>query len=382
MELTVAKKDLLRLVSRMQGVAERKSTMPVLANVLMTVDGPDSLRLSATDLYLSLAGKVPAQVTKGGSVAVPAKDMLERVKMMPDGPIHVSTQDNSGTTLKAQGSARRYTLRGMPGDDFPPLPTPSEGTPSLVLDVAILQELIAKTHYSISSDETRAHLNSAKFEWDADVVRMVTTDGHRLSKMEVKVAGRQATADMLIPMKAIQELRRLCDEALADPASKETKDSQAPHVLITQTGPSAFFQTAGMTFGVKLVDAQFPPYAQVIPQSSDKKVRVPRAAFADALRAVSIAASERTGGVKLALTKSTMRITSESPESGDGFDEVPIEYDGPAMTIGFNAKYFLDVLGSLDEEEVILSLSGELDPAVVRPASDRQFLAVVMPMRI
>jgi DNA polymerase-3 subunit beta len=137
-----------------------------------------------------------------------------------------------------------------------------------------------------------------------------------------------------------------------------------------------------MTFGVKLVDAQFPPYAQVIPQSSDKKVRVPRAAFADALRAVSIAASERTGGVKLALVKGTMRITSESPESGDGFDEIPIDYDGPAITIGFNAKYFLDVLGALDEEEIILNLSGELDPAVVRPASERQFLAVVMPMRI
>ena len=150
----------------------------------------------------------------------------------------------------------------------------------------------------------------------------------------------------------------------------------------TQSGPSAFFQSAGVTFSVKLVDAQFPPYAQVIPQSSDKKVRVPRAAFADALRAVSIAASERTGGVKLALAKGTMRIASESPESGDGFDEVPSDYNGPEITIGFNAKYFLDVLGSLEEEDVILGLSGELDPAVVRPASDRQFLAVVMPMRI
>jgi DNA polymerase-3 subunit beta len=379
MELTVAKKDLLRLVSRMQGVAERKSTMPVLSNVLLAVDGPDSLRLAATDLYLSLAGKVPASIVKGGTVAVPAKDMLERVKMMPDGPIHVSTQDNASTTLKAQGSARRYTLRGMPGDDFPPLPSPVEGAPTLALEVAVLQELIAKTHFSISTDETRAHLNSAKFEWDGDVVRMVTTDGHRLSKMEVKVTGRQASSEMLIPLKAIQELRRLCDEALAE-QGKDGKD--APQLQITQSGSSAFFQGGGMTFGVKLVDAQFPPYAQVIPQSSDKKVRVPRAAFADALRAVSIAASERTGGVKLGLSKGTMRITSESPESGDGFDEIPIDYDGQPITIGFNAKYFLDVLGALDEEDIILSLSGELDPAVVRPSSDRQFLAVVMPMRI
>lgn len=137
-----------------------------------------------------------------------------------------------------------------------------------------------------------------------------------------------------------------------------------------------------MTFAVRLVDAQFPPYAQVIPQQSEKLVRVPRAPFADALRAMSVAASERTGGVKLNMTKGSMRITTESPDSGDGFDEVPIEYNGPSITIGFNARYFLDVLGALDEDEVELGLGGELDPAVVKPVGPRQFLAVVMPMRI
>jgi DNA polymerase-3 subunit beta len=200
--------------------------------------------------------------------------------------------------------------------------------------------------------------------------------------MEVKVTGRQASATMLIPLKAIQELRRLCDETTADASKDSVKDAPKPQVQITQSGSSAFFHTGGTTFSVKLVDAQFPPYAQVIPQNSDKNVRVPRAAFADALRAVSIAASERTGGVKVALTKGVMRITSESPDTGDGADEVPIDYDGPAITIGFNARYFLDVLGALDGDEVILCLSGELDPAVVRPANDEQFLAVVMPMRI
>ncbi len=197
---------------------------------------------------------------------------------------------------------------------------------------------------------------------------MVTTDGHRLSKMEVKVSGRQASATMLIPLKAIQELRRLCDEHRRASAKEGTPK---PQLQITQSGSSAFFQGGGMTFTVKLVDAQFPPYSQVIPQQSEKLVRVPRAAFADALRAVSVAASERTGGVKLALTKGTMRITTESPESGDGFDEIPIEYAGPAMTIGFNAKYFLDVLGALDEDEVELGFGGELDPAVVKPGGRR-----------
>jgi DNA polymerase-3 subunit beta len=381
MELTLAKKDLVKLLSRMQGVAERKSTMPILANVLLAVEGPNALRVAATDLYLSIAAKMSADISKGGSVAVSAKDLLERVKMMPEGPIFVATQENAAMTLKAQGTARRYTLRGMPGDDFPPIPLPAEGAPTLALDVAVLAKLIAKTHYSISTDETRAHLNSALFEWDGDLVRMVTTDGHRLSKMEVRVTGRQASATMLIPLKAIQELRRLCDEAAAD-TGKDAKDASKAEIQITQSGSSAFFQTGGTTFSVKLVDAQFPPYSQVIPQSSDKKVHVPRGAFSDALRAVSIAASERTGGVKLALTKGKMRISSESPDTGEGSDEVPIEYSGESITIGFNARYFLDVLGGLEGDEVILGLSGELDPAVIRPASDEQFLAVIMPMRI
>jgi DNA polymerase-3 subunit beta len=382
MELTVPKKDLLKLLTRMQGVAERKSTMPVLSNVLLAIDGPSTLRVAATDLYLALVGRVMVDVSKGGTVAVSAKDLLERVRMMPEGPIHLASQDNATTTIKAAGSARRYTLRGMPGDDFPPLPTPSEGSPSLAIDVDVLQELVAKTHFSISADETRAHLNSALFEWDGDVVRMVTTDGHRLSKMEVKVSGRQASATMLIPLKAIQELRRLSDDIVAEAKDSAKEGTARAQLQITQSGSSAFFQGGGMSFAVRLVDAQFPPYAQVIPPQSEKLVRVPRAPFADALRAVSVAASERTGGVKLGLTKGTMRITTESPESGEGFDEVPIEYAGPNITIGFNAKYFLDVLGALDEDEVQLGLGGELDPAVVRPVGPRQFLAVVMPMRI
>ncbi len=384
MELVVAKKDLLRIATRMQGVAERKSTMPVLSNVLFAADGTSSLRLAATDLYLGLSGKIPAEIGKPGSMALPAKELVDRIKMMPDGPISLSTQESGQTVLKAAGSARRYTLRGMPGKDFPPLPQPAEGAPSLAIEVDVLQELIAKTHFSISTDETRAHLNSALFEWEGDMVRMVTTDGHRLSKMEVKVEGRQASATMLIPLKAIQELRKLCDEV-----ASESQKGDRPQITIVQSGSSAFFQAGSMTFSVKLVDAQFPPYSQVIPQSFAKTVRAPRAAFTDALRAVSIAANERTGGVKLSLQSGTMRISSESPESGEGFDELPVDYAGETISIGFNAKYFLDVLAALTHDEVMLNLSGELDPAVLRPgdagekgAVHRDFLAVIMPMRI
>ena len=226
------------------------------------------------------------------------------------------------TTLKAERHGPPVHTARHAGRRLPPAPHPAEGAPTLALDVACSQELIAKTHFSISTDETRAHLNSALFEWDGDVVRMVTTDGHRLSKMEVKVAGRQASATMLIPLKAMQELRRLCDEALAESAEGGGKDAPKPQLQITQSGSRAFFQGAGMTFSVKLVDAQFPPYAQVIPQNASKKVRVPSAAFADAL-ASRVHRGERADGGREARPRSRGQCVSRaSPlRAGDGFDE-------------------------------------------------------------
>ncbi|WP_437305867.1 DNA polymerase III subunit beta [Sorangium sp. So ce388] len=376
MDLVIPKKDLLRLVARCQGVADKKSAMPALANVLLAAEG-NAVRVAATDLYLGVTGQTHADIKTGGSVAVPARDLLERVKAMPDGPVQITTTEGAHTSLKAVGSPRRYTLPGLPGSEFPQLPAPAQDAPSLELPVEQLALLITRTHFSISTDETRAHVNSALFEWAGDRVRMVTTDGHRLSKMEATVSGSSATATMLIPLKAISELRRLAEEARAE---KET-----PMVAITQSGPNAFFNIAGMQFSVKLVDAQFPPYQQVIPSVTERSVRAPRVAFAEALKAIALAANDRTGGVKLSIAPGTLRITSESPDTGAGFDELPVDYNGPEVTIGFNAKYFLDVLAAIDDEEVVLGISGELDPAVLRPGSEsnqQSYVAVIMPMRI
>jgi DNA polymerase-3 subunit beta len=386
MQVVVSKKDLLRVLGRCQGVADKKSTMPVLGNVLLEVSGPDQLRLAATDLYLAVSGTVKARVDKGGSIAVGARDLFERVKMMPEGQISITTTEGSATTIRAVGSARRYTLHGIPGEEFPALPQVDEGTSLHELGVDALSTLIAGTYFSISTDETRLHLNSALFEWEGDRVRMVTTDGHRLSKMEIQVPGKQATASFLIPLKGVLELKRLCDEVRGESAKggdSEAEDTAT--IKLAQSGPNAFFQLAGFRFSVKLVDAQFPPYSQVIPESTEKAVRIPRLAFADALKAVALAASDRTGGVKLTLENGKVRFESESPESGEGFDEIPIDYDGGTMTVGFNARYFLDVLGSIDDDEIILGVSGELDPAIVKPAEEstkKSYLAVVMPMRI
>jgi DNA polymerase-3 subunit beta len=373
MELTVAKKDLLKLLARVGSVTERRSTMQALSNVLFTAEG-SSLRLFATDNAMAMAGAVGAQVTSPGVVALPAKDLIERVRMMPDGPVSLSTNERSIATLKASVGARRYTVSGLPEVDFPAPPeVPSAGA-TLTIAARDMVDLIAHAAFSVSTDESRPHLNSALVEFDGDVVRMVSTDGHRLTKAEITNGAGSAKATLLVPLKAVLELRRVCDDLLSDAGADAT-------LAITTSGSTAFFTAGSLVFSVKLVEAQFPPYAQVIPKQASRNVRASRAALADALRAVAIAASEKTGGVRLLLGEGVVRIASESP-GGEGFDELPVDYSGSPVQVGLNGKYLLDVLACLSEDEVSVDLNGELDPIVVKPSGDRSFLAVVMPMRI
>lgn len=378
MDVTLPKKDLLRLFGRTQGVADKKSTMPILSNVLVTADKDGTLRASATDLFMAVSTTSPAEVRSTGTVAVPAKELIERLKAMPEGPVQISSTEGATVLIKAVGAKREFRLRGMPGEDFPALPKPDAKATEISIQANTLADLIARTQFSISADETRPHLNSALLEWDGDTIRMVTTDGHRLSKYEVaSESGQKASFTLLIPLKGIVELRRLCDELKGDKSDREG----APLKLL-RGGPNVFFATNDSTLAIKLVDAQFPPYQQVIPQRTESSVRVGRAAFLDVLRAMSVAASERTGSVKLGLSNGTMRVTSENPDSGDALDEIPIDYAGADMTIGFNVRYILDALGALDEDEIKLGLSGELDPVMIEPFSSRRYVAIVMPMRI
>ncbi len=372
MQIVVNKREFLRVLGRCHAVADKKSTMPVLGNVLLeTTD--KTVRLAATDLVLAVSGEVEAEIKRRGSVALGAKDLFDRVRMMPEGDIALEVGEGSQTTIKAVGGARRYTINGVPGAEFPPLPEPESGA-RIELDVATMLRLISATHFSISTDETRIHLSSALFEVEGETVRMVTTDGHRLSKIEMSASGNAASEKMLIPLKGILELRRLCDDALTSGESNRVK--------IIKSGANAHFEVSGFRFSVKLVGAQFPPYQQVIPAQSANAIRAPRVQLSEALKAVSLAASDRTGGVKLTLTNGTLRVESESPEAGAGFDEVPVDYQGAQLTIGLNAKYFLDVLNAITDDEVTLSATGELDPAVVKPSGDLDYVAVIMPMRV
>jgi DNA polymerase-3 subunit beta len=316
---------------------------------------------------------------------VGARDLFERVRMMPEGQLSLSVVDGTALTLKAVGTARRFTIHGLPGSEFPQLPKPEPGLPQLNIPVGTLSALIQSTQFSISTDDSRLALNSALIEEENGRLRIVTTDGHRLTKAEANIPNTSSSHTMLIPLKGIQQLKRICDDAMAEAAKADDASSGEPTLELMRQGPNAFFRAGSLEFSVKLVDAQFPPYEQVIPSASERVVRAPRLGVAEALKAVSVAASDRTGGVKLTLTRDTMRFETESPESGEGFDEVGIDYDGPDITIGFNAKYFLDIANAIPDDEILVGLGGELDPAVIRPAATSDafdFLAVVMPMRI
>lgn len=375
MEFVVSKREFVKGLARVQNVADKKAAMPILTNVLVVADGT-GLRLAATDLTLSVSSTVAADVRKGGSVALPAKSVFEMAKALPEGEISVVVGPNFST--KVTGGKRRFELVGMPGDDFPQLPNPGKAELREV-PVEAMAELIAMTSFSMSSDDTRPHLAGALLESDGNVLRMVTTDGHRLSKGEKRVAtAAKSPMSLLVPAKGIHELKRLLDEA-----KSEKKDGENPAtVSIGQAGSNVFLRREGTLMAVKLVEASFPAYQQVIPASSDRSARVSRGGLLEALRAVSLVSSDRTSGVKLQFTASKLTVSSENPDVGAGTDEIETDLTGEPLTIGFNSRYLIDVLGALSTDDIVLEMSGELDPGVVRPANSEDFVGVIMPMRI
>ncbi len=375
MELVIPRKALLRALARTHAVADRKSSMPILSNLLISTDDEKkSLRISATDLFLAVTASVDATITKTGSAALSARTLFDITKNLPEGDISISILPQHAAEIRS--GKVRYKIPGMPAQDFPSLPTPGN-SPAIDLEVEKLIELIGQTSYAMSSDETRPHLAAALLEGETDTLRMVTTDGHRLSKAEVPMK-ISSNFTMLIPAKGIAELKRLVDDAKAE---KSGSSALSP-VSVTTSGGSAFFRREGVQLSVKLSDEQFPPYRQVIPKSQPKKVLVPRAGLLEALRRISLVASDRSGGVRFSIAPGKLKVESENPDVGEGAEELDVDYAGDELTMGFNARFFADVLASLPDDQVILEFSGELDAGVIRTPRAEQFVGVVMPMRI
>lgn len=379
MEFLISKREFLRGLSRTHAVADRKSSVPILSNVLISAQGKSSLQLAATDLYMGVSANVPAEVSKGGTVALAARTVFDIVKNLPEGDVEVRIGERHAAEIRC--GKVRYKIPGLAGEDFPPLPIPGKATFS-DLDAELLAELIALTQYGMSSDDTRPHLAGALFEGDGKVVRMVTTDGHRLCKAEKKLGERSAMLNfsMLVPYRGIGEVKKLVEETRGE--RKGSDDAPSPISIAVESG-NAFFRRDGVQLNVKLVDEQFPPYSKVIPQSQTRRVALLRASFVEALRRISLVASDRSGGIRLQIEPGKLVLTSETPEVGEGSEELEVDYAGEPLAIGFNGRYLLDVLGALSTDEVAIELSGELDPGVVKPVhGDVDFVGVIMPMRI
>ena len=379
MEFIISKQNLLRGLTRTHAVADRKSSMPILSNILLAVQGPSKLELSSTDLYLSVQASAEADVKKGGSVAVSSRTLYEIVKNLPEADVRWQVADNQASQI--QCGKVKYKLPGLAGEDFPTLPSPGSTKFSEVQTDKLL-ELIALTHYAMSHDDTRPHLAGALFEGDGRTVRMVATDGHRLAKAECKLdSSKEALRfSMLVPSKGIAELKRLIEDS--GTTRGKTEEDTGPRIGIATVGNSAFFQKDGVQLSVKLAEEQFPPYSKVIPQSQQREVIALRASLIEALKRISVVASDKSGGVRLHLKPGLLQITSENPDVGEGSEELSVDYAGEPIIVGFNARYMLDVLGALKSDEVKLGLGGELDPGVLRPVGETDFVGVIMPMRI
>jgi DNA polymerase-3 subunit beta len=393
MEFRIEKAAFLQGLYFAQGIADRKATMPILANVLMRTDGTDRVVVAATDLNLTVTTEILCEVTTEGGLTASARHLHEIIKALPGERLSLKRAENSYADITA--GKVNYKVVGLPDRDFPKLPNPKEVTFHTISSSPLL-DLINKTLFSISTDETRTHLNGVLFECDGvgdqTTARMVSTDGHRLSKCERPLpGGPKLMPGVLIPRRGLIELRRALESSA--------------QVELGVLAGSLFVRTGNTVLTVRLTEAQFPPYDQVIPRDHQREAKVARDALHDALKRIVIVASEKTYGVRLSLTQNTLRIESDNPDLGQAREELEVSYGGTDFSIGFNAKYILDLLSEIDTPEILLHFNGELDPGVVRPGGSskkpkegekdkgeatgaswnqpgNQYLGVIMPMRL
>jgi DNA polymerase-3 subunit beta len=381
MNLDIDKRELLKGLVFVQSIAGRKTTLPILSHVLMEAD-KDSLYLTGTDLETGIREGLPANVRQEGKASVSAKKLYEIVRELPDETIHIEKKENHWITLKCGKST--FNLAGLDPDEFPSLPTYREENFSKV-PTAMLMEMIEKTVFAASNEESRHHLNGI-FLLQAkpaskDVLRMVATDGHRLSMIHregYRIRGIEK--GIILPKKGVMEARKIMG------------DKEEEQMEIYFDGTHGFLRMGKSLIILRLIDGEFPEYEQVIPKENDKRIRMEREKIHACLRRISTMASERVEGIKIALTKNAMEATSFNQDFGDAKEEVEVAYEGPPIEVGFNARYLLEVLGVVDANEIWMELKDEGSPAILRPAVSSEKnssfigpndqLFIIMPMRI
>jgi DNA polymerase III subunit beta len=370
MEFEIDQARFLSALTLAQTVADRRSTMPVLANVLLRATTNDELVCSATDMMIALTETVPCKVSSPGSLTLGVRHLHNVVRTLPSGAVRVKSLDNSWAQILASRS--EFKLMGMSEGDFPDLPD-SSGVQFTEISSHKLVDLIDKTLFSVSTDEARVNLNGALFESDGKTATMVSTDGHRLTKYSLPLEGPKLAAGIIIPRKGMDELRKVLNRV--EGACK-----------IAISDQYLFVEADALTLSVKLNNVTFPPWKQVVPKDFQRRAGIDREELTGALRQAAVIAPEKTATVKLKLDKGNLELSADNPELGAINLDLPVDYEGSPLTAGFNANYLIDALGAVDAARIYLDFQGELDPCVLRPAADDgeapDFLAVVMPMRI
>jgi len=377
MELVVRKTDLLRELQLFQGIVERKNTIPILANVLLDANGGE-VKMLATDLEVGLRSKCPATVSKNGSLTLPAKKLYEIVKALPETDVRIE-EDKGGVKVAADRFDSR--MQTLPREDFPTLPDAS-GAVSTQLPREALKQMIAKTQFAITGEDTRYFLNGALFLLGGDSLGLVSTDGHRLAhitvdrdKSKAPKGAKTGEGDenrVILPRKTLLELGRL----LAEGGDGDVQYERGENHL--------FFTVGDRLLISRMIDGQFPAFERVIPKNNDKHVEFDRDRLTSAVKRVALLSNERSRAVKFQIDKGKVEIASSSPEFGEAKEVLMVDYAAAPVTICFNAQYVLDFLGAVETDTVSLDFKDEMSQAVLKPVGGEgyEYTYVIMPMRI
>ncbi len=372
MEFKIDKETFLKALQKVQGIVEKRNTMPILSNVLIEAV-PDAIFLTATDLEVGMKSSYPTSVVEEGKITVSAKKVYEIIKELSDEEIVFSTRENDWVEIRC-GKAH-FNIVGLSPEEFPYFPKINEYR-MVMMSGSLIRDMIDKTSYAICHDETKYNLNGvfirAADEDNRRVLRMVATDGHRLSIAEKDFSGTiddELQKGAIFPKKGVFELKKMTEEEDGD-------------IMICFLDNNAVVKKGNTFVVMRLVDGEFPDYTRVMPVNNDKIVKVNREAFLHSLKRMSILSSEKFKGIKFDITAGNMVISASNPELGEAREEIDVTYAGDQLTVRFNARYLIDVLTVLDDEFVELDLRDELSPAIMRPAASLDFRSVIMPMRL
>jgi DNA polymerase-3 subunit beta len=375
MELTVAKADLQKELQLCQGVVEKRSTIPILSNVLLrAADG--RLQIAATDLDVTILSSCTARITTPGGVTIEAKRLFDIVRSLPDDDIHITLQENNSLLLDC-GTAK-FRLLGLPAEDYPTLPTVN-ATEAYDIPLDELKTMVAKVKFAITHEETRFQLNGALLKIQPTKMEMVATDGHRMALINFPQGssnGKKKDSDLtiLIPRKALEEILRL-------------EPGENGMVRFGVSENHLFFEAAERRLLARMIDVNFPNYMEVIARDNDRKVLVDRERLLSTIRRISLVANERTRAVRFDFAPGKLTVSSTNPELGDARETVPIDYAGNPFFVGLNAAYVTDFLSAVDTQQVSLDLKDENSQCIGRPSANDadiayEYLYVVMPMRL